>query len=117
MEEEQVTIPCRTTGSHANAIQPRYVPSTPMITARHSIIAKPRNLIGFPMAVHTPVIIEPRIVAHTTMVLPTPAINFLHADPKVKVINAPDVKIINALDFNVTDDLDIGGMTLVLKLL
>ncbi len=88
-----MTIPCRTTGSHTNAVQPRYVPSTPPITARHSIIAKPRDLIHFPMVTHTPVIVEPRIVMCTTTVVPTPAIDFMSASPDVKVINALDVKI------------------------
>ncbi len=59
MEEEQVTIPCRTMGSHANAIQSGYVPSTPMITVKHSIIAKPRNVICFPTVLPTPAIVKP----------------------------------------------------------
>jgi len=68
-----VTIPRHTMGSHANAIQPRYVPSTPTITARHLIIAKPRDLFCSPMVIATPVI------------------NFMSTSPDVKVIDALDV--------------------------
>jgi len=82
MEEEWVTIPHRTMGSHANAIQPRNVPS--MVNARCLSTAKARN------------------VTHTATVMPTPMIDFTSADP--------DVKVTDALDVNITDNLDIKAV-------
>jgi len=78
MEEEKVTIPHHTSGSHANTIELRNMASNAMNTARHVIAAKPRN------------------VTSTTMVTPPPMIDFMSA--------SPDVKVIDTLDVDVTDN-------------
>jgi len=39
--------------------------------------------------------IKPRNVTSTTTVTPIPMIDFLHVNPKVKVINTPDIKVTN----------------------
>jgi len=96
MEEEQVTIPHHTTGSHTNTIQPRDVPSTPMITVRCSITAMPKNATHTSTVVPTPVIIEPRNVTCSITVMPTPMIAYMSASPDVKVIDNPEVKAVDA---------------------
>ncbi len=84
MEEEQVTIPCHTTESHANTVKPRNVTSTTTVTP-------------------TPMVIKPRNVMNATTVMTTPVIDFMSASPDVKVINALDVKVTNKPNIKAVD--------------
>jgi len=111
MEEEQVTIPRRTMGSHTNATQPWHVPSTLTVTERRSFAVRPRNATSTAMLTPAPTVIKPWSVACTTTVLPTPMIDFTSI--------SPDVKVIDTLDVMITDDPDIkaNDSTLVEQLL
>ena len=103
MEEEQVTIPCHTLESHAIAIQPRDVPSTPMITERRSFAARPRNATSTAMLMPAPTVIKPWSIPRTTTILPTPMIDFTSARHDVKVINVMDVKVNDDPDIEAND--------------
>jgi len=78
MEEEKVTIPRHTAGSHAYTIEPRNVASNATITARRAIAAKPRS------------------VTCTAMVTLPPTIDFISASPDTKVTDDPEIKDVDS---------------------
>jgi len=103
MEEEQVTIPCHTLESHANAIKPRNVANTNMVTIGHTIAARPRNATSTMMLTPTMAIDKPRNVTRSTTVTPIPTIGYVCASPDVKATDNPEVKAVNAPEIKAVD--------------
>jgi len=103
MEEEQVTIPHHTLESHANAIKPRNVANTTMVTVGCTIAARLRNATSTKMLTPTMMIDEPRNVTCSTMVMPIPMIGFVSASPDVEATDNPEVKAVEAPEIKAVD--------------